>query len=179
MEGIPLTVEESDQEPPLPVRIGREHPEEAAKLLVALVETHPPAVEEKTSAAFRLEVVMVVAITAGAVSSDRRLLAVVEETAPKAVETLSLVVAVKGKRKMVAEREEVVKEQVAKAEVVVVMEPKAVEVMEPKAVETAQAVVVVGTALDAVVVVVMEPKVVADVGTALDAVSYVVVDAVG
>lgn len=164
-------MEESDQEPPLPVRIGREHPEEAAKLLVALVETHPPAVEEKTSAAFRLEVVMVVAITAGAVSSDRHLVAVAEETAPKAVETLTLVVAVKGKRKMVAEREEVVKEQVAKAEVVVVMEPKAVE--------TAQAVVVVGTALDAVVVVVMEPKVVADVGTALDAVSCVVVDAVG
>ncbi|XP_020868674.1 uncharacterized protein LOC9326190 [Arabidopsis lyrata subsp. lyrata] len=118
--------------------------------------------------------VEVVTITAEVVSSDHHLVVAAEETAPKGEETLSLAVAVKGRRKMVAEREEEVKEQAVKEEAVVVMEPKVVE--------TAQAAVEVGTALDtvsgAVVVVGMEPRVVVDVGTALDAVSDVVVDAV-
>jgi len=91
------------------------------------VETHPTAVEERTLAAFRLQMVAEVAITAEVVSSDHHLVVAAEETAPKGAETLSPAGAVKGRRKMVAEREEEVKERAVKEEVVVVMEPKAVE----------------------------------------------------
>lgn len=101
---------------------------------------HPPVVEARKSAAFRLEVVA--AITAVVVSSGRHLVAAAEETAPKAEEKLPLAVAVKGTQKKVAEREEEVKEQAAEAEVVVVMEPKEGEMV--------QAVVAVGTVSDAV-----------------------------
>lgn len=62
------------------------------------METHNPAVEERISAAHRLEEVAVVeATTAVAASSEPSLVAAEEETAPKAVETLLLAVAVKGR----------------------------------------------------------------------------------
>lgn len=101
------------------------------------METHPTAVEERKSAENRLEEVVAEAITAEAVSSDPSLVAVVEVTVPTAAETPSLEVAVKGTRKTVAEREEVVKEREAQGVVEVEAEPTAAVVVatEPTAVE--------------------------------------------